>query len=194
MHTKGFALRQGFTLTNGFTLLEIMIVMVVIGMLATITIPRFFRKTPQTDWVTITDEINNLVYYARQEAISNHQVYRLHFFAKAGEPHRVVVEIEQDDLEKAGKKIYQPIKSSYFNPVYTLPEIIEIEAVYHGKEEELGENKSEAFCYVIPNGLVQETLLHLIRTQEEKESKASLIMLPFSGKFELREGFIKPEK
>ena len=178
---------------SAFTLIEIMIVMVVIGMLATIAIPRFFRKTPQSDWTTIVDEINNLVYYARQEAISTHKVYRLHFVAKKDETDSVMVEVEENDPEKAGRKIYLPVKSYYFNPVYKLPEIIEIEAVYHGKEEQLSENKSNAYCHVIPDGLVQETLIHLVRTEEKQESKSSLTMLPFFGKFELTKGFLKPE-
>ena len=176
---------------KAFTLLEILLVMVVIGIIATMTIPRLIRKDPSSNWESVTDEMNNLVYYARQEAISNQNVYRLHFKENDDGKNIVQVEVEAIDKEHPDKKIYNPIKPYYFTPTYKFPESIEISAIYHGKEEELSGNRQHAYCYVISNGLVQETTIHLLRKENNKESKVSLKMLPFFGRFELLEGFVK---
>ena len=180
---------------SGFTLLEILLVMVVIGVVATMTLPRLFRKKPQAKWETVLDEVNNLVSYARQEAISNQNIYRLHFQTTRAGGYRVQVEVESDDPEKPTQKLYTPTKSYYFNPQYTFPKSITIQAVYHGREEQLSQNRQHAYCYVIPDGLVQEILIHLVRKEEdEKESKVSFQMAPFFGKFELHTGLIRPKK
>lgn len=182
---------------NGFTLLEILIVTVVIAFAATMTLPRFFKKKPTARWETVLDELNNLVDYARQEAISKHIVYRLHFQPERDGKYRVQVEIEQDHPEKRGQKIYQTIKSYYFNPIYTFPEPISMHAIYQHNKEQMALNKQHAYCYVIPNGLVQETVLHLVRKAEDEtkqESKMTFRMSPFFGKFEMEKGFVKQKK
>lgn len=179
---------------EAFSLLEILVVVVVIGIMATMALPRLGRKAPKTEWKNVIDEINNLVDYARQEAIANQNIYRLRFISKKTSNDLVQVEIERDNPEKPGQKLYEPIKSYYFKPVYKLPEVITIFAVYHGKTEQFAENKDNAYCYIIPNGLVQEIFVHMERIIREEKSQMTLKMSPFFGKFELLEGFIKPRQ
>ena len=113
-------------------------------------IPRVIRRKPEAKWETVLSELNNLVYYARQQAVSTHKTYRLHFFTKE-EKHKAIV--EQEIYDKENKKIvYQQVKYYYFNPKYVFPSSITIESVYHGKIEQLEEFNDHAYCYVIPNG------------------------------------------
>ena len=56
----------------------------------------------------------------------------------------------------------------------------------------LEENKQHAYCYVIPDGLVQDVLIHVTRTYKEQTSRMSLRMKPFYGMFELLEGHERP--
>jgi hypothetical protein len=170
-----------------------LLVMVVIGIMATMTIPRLTRRKPTAEWKVVTEEINNLLYYARQEAIANKKIYRLNFNSVATAVDKVEVEVEEDDPKKPDKKIYKSVKSYYFNPIYKFPEEISIEAIYHGKEEQLEIHNNHGFCHVIPNGLVQEIYVHLKR-EEEKGGivKRTLKVSPFLGRFDLLEGFIRP--
>ena len=171
-----------------------MVVMVVIGILATITLPRLTRKKPTSTWESITEEINNLVYYARQEAIAKYKNYRLHFKSNKYEQDLIEVEEENQDPEKPQKIIYNPVRSYYFNPKYLIPKNTNLEAFYIGKEEQFDENKGNSYCHVIPNGLVQEVLIHLSQEEDEeseKRSEMSLKMSPFFGRFELSEGFLR---
>jgi type II secretory pathway pseudopilin PulG len=171
-----------------------MLVMVVIGILATMTLPRLIRRSPSAKWEVILDEVNSLLYFARQEAISTYKVHRLHFVVKGAEKY-VVVEIESDDPEKPTRKIYTPTKSYYFKPRYTFPETISIEAVYDGKIEQLDKYRDHAYCYIVPNGLVQEIFIHLLKEEEGRPpEKRTLTVSPFLGKFEIHEGYKKPPK
>jgi len=177
---------------RAFTLIEVMITVAIIGIIAAIGFPRLVRREPRTEWRHVTDEINNLVYFARQESISSKKIYRLAFNAPPKAAHTVVVERMEDNPEKPGEKHYVPTKSDYFEGMYTFPETIKIHAAYKGRVEQLEANKNKAHCYVIPDGLVEDFLVHLIRIQEGKESKISLKVLPFFGTFERHDGYLKP--
>ena len=87
----------------GFSLLEILIVMVVVGILATMAMPRLIRKGPSAKWEVVLNELNDLLHFTRQEAIATRKTYRLHFMTK-GNVNRVVIEIEKPDPEKLGEK------------------------------------------------------------------------------------------
>ena len=170
-----------------------MVVVVIIGILATMILPRIMKREPTSSGESITEEINNLVYYARQEAISNQKNYRLHFKSNRFEQDFVEVEEEGRDAEKPQKIIYIPV-TSYFKTKYLLPKNTTLESFYIGKEEQFAENKGNAYCNVIPNGLVQESLIHLSQEDEEDpeyKSEVSLKMSPFFGRFELNEGFLR---
>lgn len=177
---------------NAFTLIELLLTIVVVGILATMALPRLIRKDSTTKLETVTTELNNLLYYARQEAISKHKNFRLHFIAK--KVHEVFVEMETEDPEKPSKSIFIPVKSFYFNPKYTFPKQIEIQAAYLGKTNMLEENKDHAYIHVVPDGLVEEVIIHLFKKDGNEETRSSLKVLPFLGKFELIKGHIKPKK
>jgi Tfp pilus assembly protein FimT len=171
-----------------------MVVVVIIGIIATIALPRLRNKTPGSDLTTVLDEFNNLVYYARQEAISNQKSYRLHFHTSKTGQDTVQVEVEGNDMEKPEKKIWSPVRSAYFNPLYKLPETVTMQGVYLGKVEQLEENQQHAYCYIIAEGLVQEIMIHILKTVEKKQTQVTFQVSPFLGKFELIQGFVKPQK
>jgi len=179
---------------SAFSLLEIMVVICIMALMAAIIIPRLLFRTPQAEWPTILADLNDVVFFARQEAISNQKVYRLTFKSYAEQSDTVAVEEELDDQEKPGKKIYRQASSFYFNTKYTFHESVKLKAVYHGKDEFLTDNKGEGYCYVIPDGLVQDIIIYVIRKDKEKgvEIPASFILSPFFGKFEFHDGFVRP--
>lgn len=183
---------------HGFTLIEIMVVLFLIGIVSTIGIPRFLLyREPKAEWPAVLDEINNLVIFARQEAISNQAIYRLMFKKQNTGRDFVQVECEVRDPERPNERVFNLAKSGYLQTKYEIPEGIKLRALYHGRQEEFEENKNEGYCYIIPDGLVQDVLVHLskkIQDEDQLEAEASLKMSPFFGKFEFFEGFIKPER
>ncbi|MBY0352947.1 prepilin-type N-terminal cleavage/methylation domain-containing protein [Candidatus Babeliales bacterium] len=176
-----------------FTLIEMLVVIVLIGIIATMTIPRLMRRSPSTEWPNIVDEMNNLVSFARQEAICTQRVHRLRIKAGKETPTFVVVEDERTDPENPQKKIYHQVASDFFETRYDLAQEIAVNAVFIGKRELFAQSR-EAFCYIISDGLVQDVLLHLSRQEDKKVSQVSLKMNPFLGTFTLLDGHVKPEK
>jgi len=180
---------------NAFTLIEIMVVIVLIGILATLVMPTFTHKEPSSEWPNILDDLNSLILFARQESIANQRVYRLSFRANGStEQDYIVIEEELDNPEKIGEKIYKQAYSVYFSTKYILPQAIKIKGVYIGKELIFSDEKGKAEAHVIPDGLVQEAIVNLSRKVDNVESNASFKVMPFFGKFEYFDGLIKPER
>ena len=161
-----------------------MVVTVIAG-LSVLFISR--SRQPQLDkkWDHVLDSVNNLVHYSRQEAIACQVNHRIHVEKKNDGLFEIYVEKEKKEKDRRGKPLFDRAKSFYFNPVYSLPEDVLVEAVYNGdKEEQLAKNKGHAYCHVISNGLVQEATINFVKKQGGYESRKSLKMVPFFGKFE----------
>lgn len=178
---------------RAFTMIEMMVVIFLIGVMATLIIPRLAYKAPKAEWPSVLDDLNNIALFARQEAIANHAVYRLNFKANGNNPDTVTIEQEVADPEKPERKVYTQTQSYYLKTQYQFHPSIKIKAFYHGKREELNSSEGNTCCYVIHDGLVQDVLIHLTKNEKGVERRASLKMMPFYGKFELEEDFIKPE-
>ena len=170
-----------------------MIAVVIIGIIAGIAFPRLMRRAPNTEWSHVKEELNDLLSFAREQAITHKEIYRLTFDAKEAE-HKVLVETQKSDPQKPEKKIYALATSEYFLATYTLPESIKITAVYKGKQEQFEANKNVAYSYIIPDGLAEDILVHMKRLDTAEESKASFKVQPFFGTFELHDGYLKPEE
>lgn len=175
-----------------FTMVEMLVVLLLVGVVASYILPRLNRRSPAVEWSTILRDLDNVIFFTRQEAIANQKVYRLAFKSNRNAPDEVRIEEEKDDPEKIGRKIYAPVSSYYFKTTYFFDPAIKLAAVYQDKQEMLAEQKGWAYCYVISDGLVQEILVQLVRKLSNQESKCWYKMNPFFGKFELYEGAAKP--
>ena len=158
-------------------------------------LPRMMRKDPNSTWPNILGELNSFAFFARQEAILQHKVLRITFEVNTTPPDKIYIESEEKDAEKPDKKVYKLYKSSSFETTYKLPNSVRINAVYQNGKEQLDENKGKfAYCYVVPDGIMQDVLVRMVRTTDKDEDKASFKIRPFLGNFELFETWIKPEK
>ena len=180
---------------SGFTLLEILVVMVFIGIFATMAIPRLIKQSPDKSWVHVTYEINNLIHFARQESIATQKIYRLAIIKEkeTRDILRIEVETESDEPKRPGKRLYTPAYSEYYDPTYKLPNDISVISVFKDKDNILeGQKIRKAYCHIIPQGLVEEVLIHLTRREDDgSKSKISLRMAPFMGVFSRFDGHIK---
>lgn len=180
---------------KAFTMFEILVTIFLIGVFVTVLGPRLSRRSPAIEWQSIVDDLNDIVSFTRQESISNQSVYRITFKTNAQTPDIISIEQEQPDPEKPGRKIYVPVTSYYFPyTTYSLAPAVKIKAVYLGKHDMLDEGRGVAYCYVVPDGLIQEVLVHLVRKIETTENIGSFKMHPFFGRFEFEEGLVKPER
>jgi len=61
-------------------------------------------------WENVLDNINNVVYFARQQSISTQKTHRLHFRVLKDGGATIQTEAEEADPERAGRKLYPKIR------------------------------------------------------------------------------------
>jgi prepilin-type N-terminal cleavage/methylation domain-containing protein len=182
---------------KAFSLIEILLVMVIIGIMATMALPRLRPRHRVMNWPAVTHYINNMVQFARQQAIADRATYRITFYKKNPKAvDTISIEKQVPDPEKPHTKIWKPLDSVFFATTQELQPEIKFVAAYKNGVEQFDVNKNSAHCYVMHEGLAQEIMLHLTRIapEDEFEEKGTLIMEPFLGVFEYHEGFTKPAK
>ncbi|MDQ5890972.1 MAG: hypothetical protein QG604_846 [Candidatus Dependentiae bacterium] len=164
---------------SAFSLIEIMIGLAIIGIGASMVMPRLLRRSPTIEWPALNQELNNILYFARQEAITTQKVHRLTFNKKK---RSITVEAREGDTEKGVPK-YVSVYSTYFTAEYEFPEQITLEWVKLGKKDLFDEHKGIAWCYVVPNGLVQDVSVKLVRDDRGAISSKVFNAAPFLGTF-----------
>ncbi len=140
----------------GFSLIEIIVAMLIVGIMATISIPRFVRVgATATDQFVIA--LNNLNQTAVQQAYETHHIQKVIFdfqqnYVKIekGESIEIPSYIEIDNLSIVGK------------PEYTT---------------------GQAYYLINDQGLAQEVKFDIINT--ENQSMQTAILNPFSAQFRL---------
>jgi prepilin-type N-terminal cleavage/methylation domain-containing protein len=178
--------------SRGFSLIEMMAILMIIGLAIAIVAPRLSRRPRASEWTHILDELNNLAQFARQESIAEQVVFRLSFTrGKNKNPDIVVVEHQVKNNEKIGMAEFAHASSPYLKTQYSFRDNIRIRGVYLGKKEIFQEN-SQAFCYVVPDGLIQDVYIQVVRFEHNKEELVTFKMLSFDGQFELIEKPIRP--
>ena len=183
--------KKARTLTSvrnaGFSLLEILVVMFIIGLGASFVMPRLVRRAPNIEWPNVRDEMNNMLYFARQEAITTQKVHRLVFDQKK----RVLTVQVDAGKDSKGKHRFTQTESMYFTSTYELPEQLSLRSVTMGKKQLLEESKDrKAYCYVVPHGLVQAVEVTFDRNgigDEERKAFMKIKVAPFLGSFEVME-------
>lgn len=178
--------------SRGFSLIEMMAVLMLIGLAIGMVASRLSRRPHASEWTHILDELNNLAQFARQESIAEQVVFRLSFTrGKNKTPDAVVVEHQIKTNQKTGMAEFAHAPSPYLKTQYSFTENIQIRAMYLGKKEIFQEN-NQAFCYVVPDGLIQDVYIQVVRVEDNKEEPVTLKMLSFDGQFKLIEKFIRP--
>jgi prepilin-type N-terminal cleavage/methylation domain-containing protein len=163
-----------------FTLIEILLGLAIIGLGASLVMPRLTRRSHASEWPTIQHELNALLFFARQEAIVTQKIHRLACNEKA---RTITIEVPTGE-EKNGVMQYEQAYSSYFTTQYELPTHVRFGAVKLGRKNLFEEHKGNAWCYVVPHGLIQEISIELIREEGGQVSRNVYTAAPFLGTFD----------
>ncbi len=163
-----------------FSLIEILLGLAIIGLGASLVMPRLIRRPHESEWPTIQHELNTMLFFARQEAIVTQKIHRITCDEKA----RTIVAQAPTGEDKNGEALYDQVYSSYFTTKYELPAQIRFGAVKLGKKNLFEEHKGLASCYVVPNGLIQEMSIELIRDDGGQITRKVYTAAPFLGTFD----------
>jgi prepilin-type N-terminal cleavage/methylation domain-containing protein len=174
------SVRKTRTTVAAFTLIEILIGLAIIGLGASLVMPRLTRRPHETEWTTIQHELNTMLFFARQEAIVTQKIHRITCNEKT---RTLVVEMPTGE-EKNGVALYEQVYSTYFTTKYELPAQVRFGAVKLGKKNLFEESKGIGCCYVVPNGLIQEVSIELIRDDGSQTTRKVYQAAPFLGTFD----------
>lgn len=107
---------------HAFTLIELLLMLLLIGVIASVFMPLILRRPTHDTWVHVLDDLNNIVFYTRQEAISRQKTLRITFKRPKGESaDSVFIEEETKDPEHPSRFLYIPVTSTIFQQRILFP-------------------------------------------------------------------------
>ncbi|MEX0940272.1 MAG: type II secretion system protein [Candidatus Babeliales bacterium] len=180
---------------KGFTFLELVVVIMLIGLLATIVVPNLQNVIPGYKRKEFLSRLTGLVRLSWQQALITQRAHRVLFDL---EKRIVQVEIESEKKDKKAKPLFEPIKISYLNSTYQWTENIEIKQFFvEGKEliARPGIKTEQVWFYIAPDGLAQEVIINFVDTAQldaGRPTTISLVLNPFSAQFREYDTFQKP--
>jgi prepilin-type N-terminal cleavage/methylation domain-containing protein len=173
----------------GFTFLEIMIVLVIIGIMATIVVPRLFYRPAKPPLDTFVYELNRLLQASILEAIRTELLHRLFFDFKKNQVFLEVASKKNVDPQ-APATLYHRVGSLAVPTEIVIPENLIFRHFYIGAIDEMvGLGKGTIHFFIGPDGAVQEVTIVIA---DENNNTITLMTNPFSGQLVLYEGIKKP--
>lgn len=163
---------KSFLNARGYTLLELIVVIVLLGLMFGLTVPRF-RQTVLSDSLDATSlRIIGVVQDLREKAISDQVSYVLHLDIRQKKLWAFATSATEEEQERARDRAYK------------LPVDVNIEDIWSWSRGKLYE---EATIHFSKKGYIEQSMIHL---QSEDGRQLSLELSPFLGSIKIHEGYV----
>lgn len=176
----------------GFSILEIIIIIALIGVLGSITLPNIFVKRQGSIVKTFIKEFSIVYTKAVYHAIQTNCVVQVFF-----------------DIEKKDIFLKEELKDSTNSDIHErfqeltkqnqmhvqVPDFLDLQGLYiqEFNEMEQGKKQTQTRFYVMPNGTAQPIILNFAyNTDSGSEKKLSIQVTPFLGRVQTHEEFTQP--
>ena len=157
---------------KGYTLIELIVVIVLLGLMLGITVPKF-RQAILSDSLNATSlRIIGLVENLRERAISSQVSYILHFDMREKKLWAFASTASEEEQEAAKERAYQ------------LPPDVKIADVWSWSS---GKLYDEATIHFSKKGYIEQSMLHL---QSQDGRQLSLELTPFLGSIKIHDGYV----
>lgn len=184
----------GISKQFGYTLLEIMIVMLIIGVMASLLGPSLFSgRTPRYERDQFVARLNSLVSTAQQQAIIERTVHSLEFDFK-----KRLVTLKRAPYPGALADDFETIKGLGNAGYYVWPEQFEVKQfIIEGNDIMKAfsrKDTGEGWFFIVPEGLVQEVTINFLDTKDTIDGdarKVGLVLNPFTAQFKTYDTFQK---
>lgn len=169
---QGLDSRKNASASQGYTLLELIVVIVLLGLMFGLTVPKF-RQAILSDSLDATSlRIIGLVQDLREKAISDQVSYVLHFDIREKKLWAFASTASEEEQETAKERAYQ------------LASDIRIEDIWSWSS---GKLYDEAVIRFSKKGYIEQSMIHL---QAEDGRQLSLELTPFLGSITIHEGYV----
>jgi general secretion pathway protein H len=162
---------------SGFTLIELILVLFIVGLLFAAVFPKV-SGLGRGDLKLSSRHLIRTVQLILDRSTSTKRLYRLHYDL---DNQQYWASVLQEDGE------FVPVDPTVLTRV-TLSKPIRIEDVTTLRQGKVTEG--EAYTQFYPTGMVEKTLLHLTKGDEDQ---VTLIVQPLTGRVKVMEGYIEEE-
>ena len=161
---------------RGFTLIELIVVIILLGLMFGLVVPRF-RQAILSDSLDATSlRIIGLVENLRERAISDQVPYVLHLDIRENVLWSFGVDATAEEQEKARERAYK------------LPVDVKIEDIWSWSG---GKLYDEATIHFSRKGYIEQAMIHL---ESEDGRQLSLELTPFLGSIKIHDGYVDFER
>jgi len=171
---------------SGFSLIEIMVVVVIIAIMATVMVPNFRRATPDQERAKVITSLNELMQGAWQNATSNDKLQKIEFnfdrqAVKLTQAQKMGLTVDDDQK-------FEPVGENVIISEVKWPEYYRIINFYiEGRDQMRLGSRDTAWFYVVPDGLAQQVVINFIDEKASEDSdipvKVGLVLNPFYVQF-----------
>ena len=160
----------------GYTFVELMVVIVLIGLMLTLTVPRL-RESLLTDTLKSTvRKMVGTIKYVRNEAVREHRPYLLHFNFESNTFWADSPDMTEEERTKAKKQA-----SSF-------PEEVLLMDVWSKVEGKRGDGETRIIFS--ERGYVKQSAIHI---GSEDGKRYTIVLSPFLGRVQILEGYVEFE-
>ena len=161
---------------KGFTLIELMVILILIGIVLVLTIPRFQTGIVTDDLKASTRKIIGLIRGLKDEAVREHKTCFLHF------------DLESDRYWIDSTVMSEEERARAAENAFALPEGVHVLDVwFRDKGKQMIGRTAIRFS---EKGYIQPSVIHL---GSEDDRVFTLVLRPFLGKVKIHEGYIEFE-
>jgi prepilin-type N-terminal cleavage/methylation domain-containing protein len=176
---------------QGFSLLEIMVVILLLGIVATIVVPNLQQRVPGHKRKAFISELNTLLALGWQQAFVTQKIHRIYFDVVDR-----IVKLESEEPGPVEKEVvYKPVIQTYRTSSYEWPEEITIKNFYIDGIDELNQperNTTSVWFYIMPEGLSQAVVINIEDTSQSQPIRLGLVLNPFTVQLKEYDTFQKP--
>jgi general secretion pathway protein H len=158
--------------TKGYTLIELIVVLVLLGLMFGLTVPKFRQAVSRDSLDASALRLIGLVEDLREKAISNQVSYLLHFDIREQKLWAFASTASEEEQEEARER------------AYSLPADVEIEDIWSWSS---GKLYDDAVIRFSKKGYIEQSMIHL---QSEDDRQLSLELTPFLGSIKIHDGYV----
>lgn len=187
---------SGICKKNGFTLIEILVVIAIMMVMATVIVPNLSPRKAADERASFIAQLNTLLRFAWQNALISHAVHKVVFDLKHK---KIFLEQATDKKNNEGDVLFKSLGQSHFKTALTWPDNLVIKNFYIEGFDEMKRSVDgstlETWFFIVPDGLAQHVTINIVDTKDLKQNgrqtKVGLVLNPFNAQFVAHDTFKK---